>query len=184
MNIPVHLTLFRILCIPILVILLLSQIEGKEIISFVVFALAALSDIADGVLARRTDQTTTLGELLDPLADKLLVSSVLICLVGIGRVDAWMAVIIVGREIAVTGFRAIASSKGITIPASVLGKIKMWCEAITICLLILGQEYLGKFHILARIGLWIVIAVVLISAGEYFARFGKKILTRSSSAGE
>lgn len=182
MNIPVVLTLFRILCIPLLVFLLLSHFEGRELISFSVFGLAALTDIADGVLARRTDKTTALGELLDPLADKLLISSVLICLVGLGRIESWMVVIIIGREIAVTGFRAVAASKGIIIPASALGKIKMWCEAITICLLILGEKFLGPFHILSQIGIWIVLAIVIISAGEYFARFGKRILALPPSA--
>ena len=117
MNIPIYLTLFRILCIPVLVILLLSRFHGQEFIALAVFVIAALSDIADGVLARRTQQTTAMGALLDPIADKLLISSALICLVGLGRVAAWMVVIIIGRELAVSGFRAVASSKGIHIPS-------------------------------------------------------------------
>ena len=184
MNIPIYLTLFRILCIPALVILLLSRFHGQEFIALAVFIVAALTDIADGVLARRTQQTTTLGELLDPIADKLLISSVLICLVGLGRVAPWMVVIIIGREMAVSGFRAIASSRGINIPSSILGKIKMWCEAITVALLILGKENLGEFFALAEIGLWIVLAVVLISAVEYYVRFGRLVLTGSSSDGK
>jgi CDP-diacylglycerol--glycerol-3-phosphate 3-phosphatidyltransferase len=181
MNIPLYITLFRILCIPILVILLLSRFNGQEFVALAVFATAALSDIADGVLARRTQKTSTMGALLDPIADKLLISSAFICLVGLGSVASWMVIIIVGREIAITGFRAIASSKGIHISSSAFGKIKMWCEAITVGLLILGKENLGNFYVLAQIGLWIVLVVVLFSAVEYFAKFGRLVLSNSSS---
>lgn len=184
MNMPIYLTLFRILCIPILVILLLSRFHGQELYALAVFVVAALTDIADGVLARRTQQTTALGELLDPIADKLLISSALICLVGLGRVTPWIVVVIISREMAVSGFRAIASSRGINIPSSVFGKIKMWCEAITVGLLILGKDILGKFNILAEIGLWIVLAVVIISAVEYFMRFGRLVLSGPSSDGK
>lgn len=181
MNIPLYITLFRILCIPILVILLLSRFNGQEFVALAVFATAALSDIADGVLARRTQKTSTMGALLDPIADKLLISSAFICLVGLGSVASWMVIIIVGREIAITGFRAIASSKGIHISSSASGKIKMWCEAITVGLLILGKENLGNFYVLAQIGLWIVLVVVLFSAAEYFVKFGRLVLSNSSS---
>jgi CDP-diacylglycerol--glycerol-3-phosphate 3-phosphatidyltransferase len=181
MNIPIYLTLFRILCIPILVIFLLSRFHGQEVIALAVFVVAALTDIADGVLARRTQRTSTLGELLDPMADKLLIASALICLVGVGRVTAWVVVIIIGREIAVSGFRAIASSRGVHIASSVFGKIKMWCEAITIGLLILGKQNLGGFFLLAEIGLGIVVAVAIVSAADYFARFGKAVFSGPSS---
>jgi CDP-diacylglycerol--glycerol-3-phosphate 3-phosphatidyltransferase len=184
MNVPIYLTLFRILCTPALVILLLSRFDGQELAALAVFVVAALTDIADGVLARRTQQTTALGELLDPMADKLLISSALICLVGLGKVTAWMVVIIIGRELAVSGFRAIASSRGINIPSSVFGKIKMWCEAITVGLLILGKGILGEFFLLAEIGLWIVLAVVIVSAAEYFIRYGRQVLSGSPSAGK
>jgi CDP-diacylglycerol--glycerol-3-phosphate 3-phosphatidyltransferase len=181
MNLPLKITLFRILCIPVLVILLLSRFSGHEIIASVLFAIAALSDIADGVMARRYKTASTVGAMLDPVADKLLISSAFICLVGMGAVASWMVIIIVGREIAITGFRAVASSKGIHISASVFGKIKMWCESITIVLLILGRENLGSFYALAQIGLWIVLAVVLFSAIDYFVRFGRLVLAGSPS---
>jgi CDP-diacylglycerol--glycerol-3-phosphate 3-phosphatidyltransferase len=145
--------------------------------AFAVFAVAALSDIADGVLARRTKSTSTTGALLDPIADKLLIASAFICLVDLGSVASWMVVIIIGREIAVTGFRAIASSRGLHIASSPYGRIKMWCESITICLLILGKNNLGSFYVTARIGLWIVLAVVIFSAAEYFTRYGRKVLS-------
>jgi CDP-diacylglycerol--glycerol-3-phosphate 3-phosphatidyltransferase len=180
MNIPIYLTLFRILCIPVLVFFLLFRFYGHELIALAIYVIAALTDIADGVLARRTQQISTLGELMDPVADKLLISSALICLVGMGRVAPWAVVIIISREIAVSGFRAVASSRGINISSSVLGKIKMWCEAITVGLLILGKENLGRYFILAEIGLGLVLAVVIISAVEYFMKFGKLVISGSS----
>jgi len=91
-----------------------------------------------------------------------------------------MVVIIIGRELAVSGFRAIAASKGINIAASVLGKIKMISEAVTICLLILGDKYLGKLYFLSQVGLWLIIAIALLSAGEYYLKFGHLILSRRS----
>lgn len=181
MNIPLYITLFRILCIPVLVVFLLFPFNGHEFAALGVFVAAALSDIADGVLARRTQRTSTFGALLDPIADKLLISAALISLVELGAVPSWMVIIIVGREIAVTGFRAIASSRGIHISSSRLGKIKMWCEAITVGLLILGKENLGDFYLLASIGLWTVLGVVIFSAAEYFVRFGRLVLSSSPS---
>ena len=177
MNVPLSITLFRIFCIPVLVILLLSRFNGHEIVAAAVFAVAALSDIADGILARRTKRVTMVGILLDPVADKLLIASALICLVGLGSVASWMVIIIIGREIAITGFRAVASSRGIYISSSVFGKIKMWCEGITVFLLILGKEILGNFYLVAQIGLWVVLAVVVYSAADYFVRFGRAVLT-------
>jgi CDP-diacylglycerol--glycerol-3-phosphate 3-phosphatidyltransferase len=181
MNLPLYITLFRIICIPVLVIVLLSRFDGHEFVALAVFVAAALSDIADGVLARRTQKTTTIGALLDPIADKLLISSALICLVGLGKVPAWMVIIIIGREIAVTGFRAMASSRGIHIASAASGKIKMWCESITIGFLILGKEILGDFYLIAEIGLWIVLVVVVYSALEVFVKYGQQVLSSSPS---
>jgi len=180
MNIPNSLTGLRILSIPILIVVLLSQFDGKELVAFAIFVLAALTDTLDGVIARRKKQTSVFGQLLDPIADKLLVTAALICLVELGAVSAWMVIIIIGREIAVTGFRAIASSKRINIPASRLGKNKMILEAITISSLILGEKILGQFYFLSQVGLWLVIAVAVISAAEYYIRFGSAVLSEGS----
>lgn len=130
----------------------------------------------DGFWARRKNKKSSLGELLDPTADKLIITSALICLVELNQVPAWMAIVIIGREIAVTGFRAMASSRGISIPASVLGKIKMNAEAITIALLILGESFLREFYLLARIGLWVILVTAIFSAGEYYWRLGPRVL--------
>ncbi len=180
MNVPNILTVVRILLIPVLVVIILAKFQGKEIIAFVTFLLAVLTDSLDGHLARRKKQITVLGQLLDPVADKLLIASVFICLVQLGSVPAWMAVIIIGREMAVTGFRAIASSKGITIPALRLGKIKMLLETITVCLLLLGEKILGSFFFLSQVGLWLVIIAALVSAAEYYLKFGPHILSKQS----
>lgn len=180
MNGPLALTYLRILAVPVLVILLLSNFRGNHIAAFAVFLLATLTDMLDGFWARRKKQITVLGQLLDPTADKLLVVSALICLVGTGAVPAWMAVIIIGREIAVTGFRAMASAKGIHIPASALGKIKMILETGTIGLLILGEGILGGLYVLSRVGLWLTVAAALISAAEYYSRYGRTVLSSRS----
>lgn len=123
--------------------------------------------------------TTVLGSLLDPIADKLLMASALICLVERHVVASWIAIIIIGREIAVTGFRAIAASQGLNIPASNWGKLKMTLEVIIISILILGPGYLGMLYKLAQtVGLWLIVAMALFSAVEYFARFGLRVLLR------
>ncbi len=178
MNLPISLTVIRIFFIPILVVVLLIHFNGKELVAFIIFLLAVLTDSFDGLLARRKKQETVLGQILDPVADKLLIASVFICLVELGAVAAWMVVIIIGREIAVTGFRAIASSKGINIPASRLGKFKMLFETITICLLILGKKYLGRLYFLSQVGIWLVIIIAVVSAAEYYFRFGPKALSK------
>jgi len=176
-NGPLALTYLRILAVPVLVVFLLTDFRGHDILAFAVFLLATLTDMLDGYWARRKKQITVLGQLLDPTADKLIVVSALICLVGRTLVPAWMAVIIIGREIAVTGFRALASAKGIHIPASVLGKIKMNLETATIGLLLLGEGVLGRLYFLTQWGLWLTVAAALVSAAEYYLRYGRAVLS-------
>jgi CDP-diacylglycerol--glycerol-3-phosphate 3-phosphatidyltransferase len=176
-NGPLALTYLRILAVPVLVVVLVSGFRGNHLVAFVIFLLASLTDMLDGLWARRKKQITVLGQLLDPTADKLLVVSALICLVGAGAVPSWMAVVIIGREIAVTGFRAMASAKGINIAASVLGKIKMILETGTIGLLLLGEGILGRLYILSRVGLWLTVLAALFSAAEYYIRHGRSVLS-------
>lgn len=180
MNGPLALTYIRILSVPVLVAVLLLDFPGNHIVAFTVFMLATLTDMLDGFWARRKRQITVLGQLLDPTADKLLVVSALICLVGSGSVPAWMAVIIIGREIAVTGFRAMASAKGIHIPASPFGKIKMILETATVALLLLGESVLGGLYVLGRVGLWLTVGAALASAAEYYIRHGRAVLSGRS----
>ncbi|MCR4395343.1 MAG: CDP-diacylglycerol--glycerol-3-phosphate 3-phosphatidyltransferase [Candidatus Saccharicenans sp.] len=182
MNAPTILTIIRMLAIPGLVVVMLTPFPGHEVVAFSVFVLACLTDMLDGFWARRKKQETVLGSLLDPLADKLLIASALICLVEGGVVAAWMAIIIIGRELAVTGFRAIASSRGFHIPASGWGKLKMIFETVIVAILILGQTHLGWLYRLAHdYGLWLVVIIALASALEYFFRFGPQVLKETSA---
>jgi CDP-diacylglycerol--glycerol-3-phosphate 3-phosphatidyltransferase len=179
-NVPNYLTLARIVAIPAMVAAMLIKFQGHDLVACAIFVFASLTDWLDGWLARKKGLVTVLGQLLDPTADKLLIASALICLVELGRVPAWAAIVIVGREIAVTGFRAMASSKGVNIPASAFGKAKMGSESWIIGALVLGPVYLGKFYIAAKIGLWLVFALAVLSALEYFVRFGPRVISQQA----
>ena len=178
MNLPNSLSVMRIFLVPLLVVVLLTQFEGrmifgvpKEIVGAAIFGLASLTDWADGYLARRRKQITPFGQLIDPLADKLLILAALFSLVQMELVDAWMATVIIGREFAVTVFRSIAYARGVVIPASPLGTIKMVAEVVAILALILGHEQLQEFAVIGKVGLWVVLVAALVSAADYFRRF-------------
>ena len=177
MNLPNSLTLARIFLIPVLVVVLLTSEGavifgvGKELLGAAIFAVAALTDWLDGYLARRRQQVTTFGQLMDPLADKLLITAALVSLVQMELAPAWMVAIILGRELGVTVLRSVAFSRGVTIPASGLGKVKMMSQVVAILLLILGREYLQGFFILGQIALWVVLVFALVSAADYYRHF-------------
>lgn len=172
MNLPNAVTLSRIFLVPVLVALLLTRYSAS--IAACVFLAAAMTDFLDGYLARSRNQVTTLGTLLDPLADKLLVSAAFISLVQLQIVPAWMVVIIIGREFAVTGLRSIAASEGFTIGASELGKLKMGAQVGAITLLILGSEY-AVLQTLGTVALYMVVLFAVWSAVDYFRTFWSKI---------
>jgi CDP-diacylglycerol---glycerol-3-phosphate 3-phosphatidyltransferase len=174
-NLPNALTLFRIFLVPFLVVDLLTKFDSREITGLVIFWTAALTDFLDGYLARRRGQVTRLGALLDPIADKLLVSAAFISLVELGLAPAWMVVVIIGREFAVSGLRSIAASQGVTISASPLGKFKMFSQILAISLLIVSHQ-LGVYSVLATIALWLVVLVAIGSAVDYFIRFWSLII--------
>jgi CDP-diacylglycerol--glycerol-3-phosphate 3-phosphatidyltransferase len=176
-NLPNALTLFRIFLVPFLVVVLLTKFTGREFVGMAIFLLAAITDFFDGWLARRRNQTTRLGALLDPIADKLLMSAAFISLVEMDptHVPAWMVVIIIGREFAVSGLRSIAAQQGVTIAASPLGKGKMVSQVIAISLLILGYE-LGQFRIMGTVALWAVMFFALVSGVDYFLKFTRAVL--------
>ncbi len=180
MNVANSLTLFRIVLVPVFIVSYLSSFGGHEFVALAVFLMASLTDTVDGFLARRNNKITTLGELLDPIADKLLITSAIICLVQSRAVAAWMAIVIIGREIAVTGLRAIAASQNVIIPASWPGKIKMTLETVTLSFLILGKGILGRLSIVGVIGLWLVLAAAVYSAGGYFIKYGPQLLVERS----
>jgi len=175
MNLPIFLTLFRIFLVPFLVVVLLTKFEGKELLGCTIFLIAVATDALDGYLARKRNQVTTLGKLLDPLADKLLVSAAFISLVQVypAVVPAWMVVVIVGRELAVSGFRSIISAEGQVIAASRLGKYKMISQSVTIVFLILAKLFFTNemFRLIGQALLWIVILLAIASAIDYFLKF-------------
>ncbi len=161
MNLPNALTLARIFLVPLLVVVLVTKFEGRlilgirmELVGAAIFGLASLTDWLDGYLARRRKQVTTFGQLMDPLADKLLITAALLSLVQMGLAPAWMVTVILGREFAVTVLRSVAYSRGVVIPASPLGKIKMLSQVVAILLLILGNDHLQMFFVLGPIALW------------------------------
>jgi CDP-diacylglycerol---glycerol-3-phosphate 3-phosphatidyltransferase len=178
MNLPNALTVARIVLAPILVVVLLTKVEGRqlagvpvEFVAAAIFGLASLTDWLDGYLARRRKQVTTLGQVLDPIADKLLISAALISLVQLDLADAWIVAVIIGREFAVTGLRSLALSRGLTIPASPLGKLKMVAQVAAILALILGWEHVPALVTLGQGLLWVVLFTALLSAVDYYRRF-------------
>lgn len=170
-NLPNALSLTRIFLTPLLVVILLTRVEGKEIYGVLIFVIAALTDYFDGYFARRRNQVTAIGKLLDPIADKLLVTSAFISLVELKLAPAWMVVIIVGREFAISGIRSIAASQGYLMPANWLGKSKTVIQVFTIVVLIVADTYLEPWMLLGRFLLWITVTISMISATSYLFTF-------------
>lgn len=168
-NLPNILTAFRILLVPVLVVVLLTKFQGSEFIGLGVFLLAALTDFLDGFLARRRRQVTNLGKLLDPAADKILTSAAFISLVGLELAPAWMVVVIVSREFAVSTLRSVAATQDLVLAAATSGKIKTVTQILAISLLIVWKE-LGEFQVIAEVMLWAALVATVISGAEYFAR--------------
>src|ERR1019366_3081577 len=188
MNGPNLLTLLRIFFVPLLVAALLGGgfVEPylaalvrplgvtRETFALLIFLAAAATDLLDGYLARRWGQITTVGTLLDPIADKLLISAALFSLVDIHRVPAWMVILIIGREFAVSGLRSIASAGGYTISASDLGKSKMAAQVAAIALVI-GSIRWPWLSEPATIGMWVVMLFGIVSAADYFRTFWRRV---------
>jgi CDP-diacylglycerol---glycerol-3-phosphate 3-phosphatidyltransferase len=174
-NLPNSLTLLRIFLVPFLVVVLLTKFYGREVVGLTIFLVAAVTDFFDGYIARRSKKITRLGTLLDPIADKLLMSAAFISLVELGLAPAWMIVIIIGREFAVSGLRSIAAQHGVTIAASPLGKSKTISQVVAIALLIVGDE-LGEFILIGKLALWVVMIFALISGIDYFIKFSRGVL--------
>lgn len=176
MNLPNTLTLARIFLVPIVVALLLTvEIRIWAFWGASLFLAAALTDLLDGYLARRRKQVTTLGRLLDPIADKLLITSALIALVQLQIAPAWMVAIIVGREFAVSGLRSIAAHEGFSVDVSTLGKGKMVTQVAAVVGLILGRKYGGWVQSTATVLLWAVVVFALVSMVQYFRDFWSKL---------
>ncbi|MGH9559596.1 MAG: CDP-diacylglycerol--glycerol-3-phosphate 3-phosphatidyltransferase [Bryobacteraceae bacterium] len=185
MNLPNLLTLLRIFFVPLLVAALLADGTfvarwqqtipvSREMFALAVFLAAAATDLLDGFLARRWKQVTTVGTLLDPIADKLLISAALVSLVDIHRVAAWIVILIIGREFAVSGLRSIAAASGYIIKASELGKTKMASQVAAISLVIAGTRW-PRLDEPGLIGMWLVMIFGIVSAADYFRKFWRKV---------
>ena len=186
MNLPNALSLARIFLVPLLVVVLLTKFEGrlilgvrKELVGALIFAVASFTDWLDGYVARRRHQVTTLGQLLDPVADKLLVTAALVSLVQMDVAPAWMVAVILGREFAVTVLRSIAHARGVVIAASPLGKFKMASQVTAVLLLILANDGMPLFLILGRIALWVAVLTAVASAVDYYRRFNHVLMGRA-----
>ncbi|MSN25680.1 MAG: CDP-diacylglycerol--glycerol-3-phosphate 3-phosphatidyltransferase [Geobacter sp.] len=187
LNLPNILTMTRIAAIPLLAVLLLSPSRNSGFWAAAVFALASITDWLDGYLARRMGIVTVFGKFLDPIADKMIVMAAMVMILPFGRVPAWMVLVILGREIIITGLRGIASSEGIVIQASDLGKFKTIFQIVAILGLILHYDYnwfFGIVHPLLTVNmhnigmfyLWIATILTIWSGVDYLARFIKVIV--------
>jgi CDP-diacylglycerol--glycerol-3-phosphate 3-phosphatidyltransferase len=174
LNTPNRLSILRILLVPLLVVVLLTKVENKEVIGLTVFLLASLTDFLDGYIARRRQQVTRLGKLLDPAADKLLTSAAFISLVELGLAPAWMVVIIIAREFAVSTLRSVAAAENLVLGAIVSAKLKTVLQVVAISLLII-YDILGSYELLATVALWAALLVSIYSGLEYFVRFAPQV---------
>jgi CDP-diacylglycerol--glycerol-3-phosphate 3-phosphatidyltransferase len=180
MNLPNVLTLIRIFLVPLLVAAVVQQrmrlvIGGQTVVAndffaLIVFLAAALTDLLDGYLARRLKQVTTVGTLLDPIADKLLISAALISLVQVRLLPGWLVILVIGREFAVTGLRSIAAAEGYTIKASELGKTKMGMQVAAVALVILTLRW-PVLRLWGLAAMWAAVIFGLWSAVIYFGKF-------------
>lgn len=184
LNLPNQLTLSRIVIVPLLVVLLMFPQKWTCLLAGALFALAGVTDLVDGYLARRENQITSLGKFLDPLADKVLVSSVLIMLVQLGWVEGWIAIIIICRDIMVTGLRAVAADEGVVIAADKYGKLKTVLQLVALEPLILHYPWLGiPMHEIGIFLLYIALLLTIFSGCNYFLNFFRNWRAKTMASG-
>ncbi|MGE5508750.1 MAG: CDP-diacylglycerol--glycerol-3-phosphate 3-phosphatidyltransferase [Chitinophagales bacterium] len=176
MTLATALTLGRIFLVPVFMTIIFLKVPYGGFLGAVVFAVAAATDGLDGYLARRRNEVTRLGTLLDPLADKLLISAALVSLVQLGRIGAWEAVLIIGREFAVTGLRLVAAAEGVVIPANKWGKIKTVVQIVAVVATLLGLP-------LGRESMWVAAAVTVVSGVSYFMSVPPELLGLTAGGG-
>ncbi|MCM1175051.1 MAG: CDP-diacylglycerol--glycerol-3-phosphate 3-phosphatidyltransferase [Blautia sp.] len=168
MNLPNKLTMFRVILIPFFVLFMLADITGADKwIALAIFIIASLTDLLDGRIARKYNLVTNFGKFMDPLADKLLVCSALICLVEMAKLPAWMAIVIIAREFIISGFRLIASDNGVVIAASYWGKFKTTFQMVMICLLIAD---IAAISTITNVIVWIALVLTVVSLIDYLAK--------------
>ena len=170
MNLPNKLTILRIILVPVLVVIMLSNCFGNASrwVALAIFIIASLTDLLDGKIARKYGLVTNFGKFMDPLADKMLVCSALICLVELGRISSWMVIVIVARDFVISGFRLVAAESGKVIAANYWGKFKTASQMVMICLLIADIQY-GFLPLLSEIFKWIALILTVISLIIYLA---------------
>ncbi|MDE6901909.1 MAG: CDP-diacylglycerol--glycerol-3-phosphate 3-phosphatidyltransferase [Lachnospiraceae bacterium] len=168
MNLPNKLTMFRVILIPFFVVFLLVDITPVDKwIALAIFIIASLTDMLDGKIARKYNLVTNFGKFMDPLADKLLVCSALVCLVAVDRIPAWMVIVIIAREFIISGFRLVASDNGVVIAASYWGKFKTTFQIIMICLMIAD---LAALQLLTTIVTWVAVILTVVSLVDYLVK--------------
>ena len=168
MNLPNKLTMFRVILIPFFVVFMLVDITlYDKWIALGIFIIASLTDLLDGKIARKYNLVTNFGKFMDPLADKLLVCSALICLVALNKIPAWMVIVIIAREFIISGFRLIASDNGVVIAASYWGKFKTTFQMIMICLMIADITALS---VLTTIVMWVAVVLTVVSLIDYLVK--------------
>jgi CDP-diacylglycerol--glycerol-3-phosphate 3-phosphatidyltransferase len=179
LNLPNALTMLRILAVPVIVVALLGETPNGDALAAGVFALAALTDGLDGYFARSRDAVTTFGKLMDPLADKLLIVAALVSLVSLDRLAAWVAMVIIARELAVTGLRAAAVERGVVIAASPLGKLKTILQVAAVIALIAADPSPVWVDVLV----YVAVAMTVISGVDYFFGLRKRFEEQKKRAG-
>jgi CDP-diacylglycerol---glycerol-3-phosphate 3-phosphatidyltransferase len=180
LNLPNILTLLRILLVPVLVVALGTEAEGGSEIAAAVFVIAALTDGLDGYIARSRQSVTTFGKVMDPVADKLLIAAALLTLVSLDRVDAWVAMIIIAREFAVSGLRIAAGQQGVVIPASALGKLKTIVQSAAVLALIAAPDA-GALWV--QLLVYAMVLTTIVSGADYFLNFRRRIEELSRERG-
>ncbi len=171
MNLANRLTMIRIILVPIFMVFLLTRIPGGRFWAAIIFIIAAITDGLDGYIARSRQQITKLGKLIDPLADKLLITAALISLVELGRLPGWIAIVIIGREFAVTGLRVVKAEEGIIIPASKLGKLKTISQVIAVLIIMLENFFYPFAHFpIGHWAMYIAVIITMVSGVEYFLK--------------
>ena len=176
MNLPNKLTIFRVILIPFFIIFLLIPITSYDKwIALAIFIVASLTDLLDGKIARKYNLVTNFGKFMDPLADKLLVCSALICLIELNKIPSWMVIIIIAREFIISGFRLVAADNGVVIAASYWGKFKTTFQMVAVCLLFADLEML---NVITQIILWIAVVLTVVSLIDYLIK-NKNVMKES-----
>ncbi|MBQ6853229.1 MAG: CDP-diacylglycerol--glycerol-3-phosphate 3-phosphatidyltransferase [Peptococcaceae bacterium] len=176
MNLPNKLTIARMCMVPLFMIALMINTPASRLIATVIFALASLTDMLDGQIARKYNMVTNFGKLMDPLADKVLTAAAMICLVELGDLAAWIAVVIIFREYLITGLRSVAASENIVVAANIWGKVKTVCQMIALMLLMVKPQIVDLCGI--NIGLWLMyvaVALTIYSGLDYVLKLNKQI---------